>query len=192
MKQIGIFFLLALLFSYCASDEQTSQNTNDPNAEPKYLANYTSEAGMFKCYFPESFIPEEKVKQLESEDGIIEVHTIRYQTDDLLYSVKYTDYPKAAMEKYSPQEIMKNDTKGPIVENGYKIKKEETNLEFDGCPGQIFMWEEYNPETMETIYIYRKDIFFLNRFYSLVLMRKNGYPTDKDIKMYSETFTLTK
>jgi hypothetical protein len=192
MKQITILVLFTLLFSFCGSDEETNGNGKNESPEPKYEANYTSESGMFKCYFPESFVPEEIVKQLESEDGIIELHSFKYQTDDLLYSVKYADYPKQAMEKYSQREMMTNVTKGPIIKQGFKIAKEETDLEVDGCPSQVYMWEEYNPETTETIYVYRKDIFFLNRLYSILLMRNNGYPTDEDIDIYIETFKLTK
>jgi len=192
MKQITILVLFTLLFSFCGSDEETNGNGNNESPEPKYEANYTSESGMFKCYFPESFVPEETIKELEGEDGIIELHSFQYKTEDLYYAVKYADYPKQAMEKYTQREIMTNVTKGPIVKQGYKITKEETDLEVDGCPSQVYMWEEYKPDISETIYIYKKDIFFLNRYYSLVLMRKNGYPTNEDIKLYIETFKLTK
>jgi hypothetical protein len=192
MKTTPILLFIVLLFTFCGSEEQTDNNVVNGTSEPKYEANFTSESGMFKCYFPESFVPEETYKQLEGEDGIIELHSFQYKTEDFYFAVKYADYPKQAMEKYTPQEMMTNVTKGPIIKQGYKITKEETNLVFDGCPSQVYMWEEYNPETTTTIYIYKKDMFFLNRLYSLVLMRKNGYPTNEDIKMYIETFKLTK
>jgi hypothetical protein len=192
MNNISILFPIMLLFAFCGTEENSNSNEGNETSEPKYEANYTSESGMFKCYFPESFVPEETFKQLEGEDGIIELHSFQYKTEDFYFAVKYADYPKQAMEKYTLREMMTNVTKGPIIKQGYKITKEETDLESDGCPSQVYMWEEYNPETTETIYLYRKDIFFLNRLYSLVLMRKNGYPTDEDIKIYIQTFKLTK
>jgi hypothetical protein len=75
MNNISILFPIMLLFAFCGTEENSNSNEGNETSEPKYEANYTSESGMFKCYFPESFVPEETFKQLEGEDGIIELHS---------------------------------------------------------------------------------------------------------------------
>jgi hypothetical protein len=201
MKKIPFLFLM-LLFAFCNSPEQKDETVDNGNKDtekleentPKtmYEANFTSEKGRFKCYFPEGYTPEEEINQIKSEDGILNVHSFEYETDVLQYSIRYVDYPQKVLKKFTAQEIMMNVIAGFFANLDLNVTRQDSIEKFDGYPSLMTMGQKNQPEVNGYLYVYRRDIMVDERLYQVALLRLDHYPEPTDFEQFIYTFKLLK
>ena len=202
MKTIP-FFLLMLIFAFCNSPEQNNGNTTDKGLKdtttvtddtPKtlYEANYTNEAGRYKCYFPNGYKPVEEADVVKSPDGNLTVYSVTYETDVLQFSVRYCDYPQKVMKKFSKQEIMMNVITGFFRNMDLNVTKQDSTELFDGYPSLMTMGQKNNAEVNGSMYVYRKDLMVDNRLYQVGVIRLDHYPESTDFEQFIYTFKILK
>jgi hypothetical protein len=203
MKQIPILLFLALLFSFCGTDHQNegdiyNTHVDEPDTTvykapaTSYEANFTSEEGAFKCYFPDKKFPQEEINQVKSPDGNLNVHSYEYETDVLQFSVRWCDYPKGVLLKYSNQDILKNVIGGFFQNLDLKVIQQDSTEKFQGYPTLMTIGQSNNPEVNGSMYVYRKDFMVKKRLYQLGLIRLDHYPDSKDYEQFIYPFQIIK
>jgi hypothetical protein len=175
------------------NDQKDTSTINIVTSKSMYEANYTNEGGKYKCYLPYSYYkPEEKVDIVKSPDGELSVHSVTYETDVLQYSVRYTDYPKKILKKFSQQQILMNVITAFFESMNMTVTRQDSTEKFEGYPTLMTMGQRARPEIDGYMYVYRRDFMVDNRLYQVGIIRLDHYPESSDFEQFVYSFELIK
>ncbi len=138
--------------------------------------------GSFRINFPRP--PMRDTSVVNTDVG--EVHLYRFKMDrgNEVFTVAYSDYPKALVELSNPQDLIEAGKASAV--SGLEITNmdEEKDIAKAGYPGLLFKGHSDKYYTVYRVYMVK------NRLYQIAITRSGEYPDMEEVKKFGDSFTL--
>lgn len=148
---------------------------------------FTSEEGGFSILMPGT--PAKEIVNIDTEVGIIPVHSFKSINEHILYSISYSDYPDWYFEEEDATEFLESviDAKIKAV---FGELQSSIIISIDGYPGMEF---RYTVNQDDEVISGRSRIYLVsNRLYDLRTFSPKDKAFTGTIDAFFKSFTLTK
>lgn len=157
----------------------------DAILETSESALYESEDGSFQINFMGG-TPTVNTESIDTEVGPVDITMFMYEKSSTeLYMISYNDYPSAAIELSSAEEVLANGKNGLVTSMGITHFDLEEDVTKDGFPGLHFKGTGGSCHLEYEVYLVK------NRLYQIGVLRDGSYATQENIDGFLGSFTLT-
>lgn len=179
-----------LVFTACGAtntDEKAVNKTAKVETADVGLNPFVSQEGNFSINFPGK--PTVGVDNIGKDQGLsLNMTTYSYEPNDTDgFAVSYTDVSTDVIKKEDAQSYLKEEQTGLLETFGIKTPEEEKQVDYDGkYPGLRYK------ANISGMYIVAQTYVVGSRLYQIEMLKKGSYPTDEEVKNFTDSFKILK
>lgn len=184
--------LALLVLTACGSSTPAAKpadSADKTDVKTTTVEPFVSKEGNFSINFPGK--PEVNSDKVDGETGGLNVTmtTYTYSPDDNhAYLVAYTDLAAGEFTKDEARKILKDEQSGALESFGIKAPEEEKDMDYDANSAGL----RYKAKGDDGTHLIAQTYFVGNRLYQIEMLTIGSYPTDEEVKNFTETFKLLK
>ncbi|MCU0437695.1 MAG: hypothetical protein MUC49_07240 [Raineya sp.] len=179
------FILLSCNSSIKKEKEQNSKKNDAPivvlDTITPILGSPIVEEELFRINFPEP--PE---KEIDSADQAVQ-YIVSQKGDSVRYMLYYRDYEPGKIQKYGEKKFLENQEKQVIDTHKFTEKQ---IIENKGISLGSYKGISLKAGASGNFYLVYRIYLVENRAYQMSISSVNGYPSEKDIDLFFESFQL--
>lgn len=176
-KFLALVVLLVIGLTACGSTAKDSK-PDDVSLNP-----FVSKEGNFSINFPGK-----PSVGSDTITGGLNMTTYSYEPNNTDgFAVSYTDVAVETIQKEDAKSYLKEEEAGVLESLGVKLPEEEKDVEYDGKYAGL----RYKANAAG-MYVISQTYVIGTRFYQIEMLKSGGYPTDEEVKNFTDSFRLLK